>query len=622
MQDVAAFQEKLFLGYTERLKSGLRELAGCSSFWDDRFGKQADSLRAYLQDEKENLYATFKDSQGWTVFHLVSLIGHDDFGWSKFRGSLFESLLYCHAKLSYSDAEGHTESTCNHCGGQPDRVNLHLKPALAISDATAKVAGGQTALHIAAAQGDASTVECLLDSGLFAVDDKDDQGRTALYIAVARGYTSVVKCLLKSKLFGVDDKHGQGMTALHIALVVGSGSVAEALIKHIPGLKPDAESREALTALVQEQATQGVYHGFSDTMVGLLSQYHDRAWCRPTLQQGRACGAITTGGLADLPDNALAIIMQRLRSKDLVQLDTATMSQIPVFRERRLQMRYGRRWLQLTRRIPRIRGRQQSRKVALVYQQLWQRLQQSSKHSLLQTLMSQICNMNDVAALLVAWLPAHGYWWELKSTQHLCRGDILDPLFSEAVSYPNYQLSESGLRQLQHKVVSALSIGFVGCLDFCGDMQHPDNKAAFPEFAAFGTCDAPFWAANHQLLYLCSLHRLQHFALEAVLARLYSIFSRFCRFDLLLLVHCVAQARENADGAVWSGAQADDILTAFGGLSSGCKSKVDCLSSLEKAEVKQHIRNMVDDWVNLKSIWNDLGRLLNIAMSIFEAIRL
>ena len=81
---------------------------------------------------------------------------------------------------------------------------------------------------------------------------------------------------------------------------------------------------------------------------------------------------------------------------------------------------------------------------------------------------------------------------------------------------------------------------------------------------------------------------------EAVLARLHSIFLRFCRFDLLLLVNCVAQARQNADGAVWSGAQADGILTAFGGLSSCCKSKVDRLSTLEKAEVKQHIRNMVN----------------------------
>lgn len=46
----------------------------------------------------------------------------------------------------------------------------------------------------------------------------------------------------------------QGMTALHISLVAGNGNVAEALIKHIPGLKPDAESREVGAVL-------GLCHG-------------------------------------------------------------------------------------------------------------------------------------------------------------------------------------------------------------------------------------------------------------------------------------------------------------------------------------------------------------------------
>ena len=63
MQDVTAFQEKFVLEHTDFLKLALQELAGCSSFWDERFGKQAGTLRAYLQDETENSYATFKDSQ-------------------------------------------------------------------------------------------------------------------------------------------------------------------------------------------------------------------------------------------------------------------------------------------------------------------------------------------------------------------------------------------------------------------------------------------------------------------------------------------------------------------------------------------------------------------------------
>ncbi|KAL3130384.1 hypothetical protein ABBQ38_008209 [Trebouxia sp. C0009 RCD-2024] len=88
------------------------------------------------------------------------------------------------------------------------------------------------------------TVECLLETGLFSVDDKDDQGRTALHMAAAQGYTGMVKCLLESKLFGGDDKHDQGMTALHLALAIRCGGAVEALIKHIPDLKLDAKSRE------------------------------------------------------------------------------------------------------------------------------------------------------------------------------------------------------------------------------------------------------------------------------------------------------------------------------------------------------------------------------------------
>lgn len=51
----------------------------------------------------------------------------------------------------------------------------HHRRVLLLLVESKSVDQGQTALHIAAAQGDASTVECLLDSGLFAVDDKDDQ---------------------------------------------------------------------------------------------------------------------------------------------------------------------------------------------------------------------------------------------------------------------------------------------------------------------------------------------------------------------------------------------------------------------------------------------------------------
>ena len=65
-------------------------------------------FQAILCNTKLNAYAESQSHmlmQGWTVFHLVSLIRHNHFGWSKFHGSLFETLMYCHTTLSYSDAE-------------------------------------------------------------------------------------------------------------------------------------------------------------------------------------------------------------------------------------------------------------------------------------------------------------------------------------------------------------------------------------------------------------------------------------------------------------------------------------------------------------------------------------
>lgn len=106
---------------------------------------------------------------------------------------------------------------------------------------------------------------------------------------------------------------------------------------------------QVLTDLVQEQATQGIDHDFSDTMLALLSHYHDQARCRPTFQKGRPYNAAIVGSLADLPGNALSTILQQLELEDMMHLNAATMAQVPLIQERLLQKRYAGRWLQLWR---------------------------------------------------------------------------------------------------------------------------------------------------------------------------------------------------------------------------------------------------------------------------------
>ena len=310
------------------------------------------------------------------------------------------------------------------------------------------------------------------------------------------------------------------------------------------------------------------------------------------------------GGLADLPGNALAIIVQHLDLRELKQLDAATMAQVPVIRERRLQMQYAGRWSQLTRRMPAV-----ARSVLIEQsgvesdecssadsastsdsvtdfeagesseleedeypddygnmtrkelKQLWGQLQQMSKHSLLQTLLQQICHINDVAALVDNWVAESkldcffqtdklGHWWRRTDNVH-----------------GRLEL-HARLEQLHNKVLAAFSIGHTGFTyrSMFPRASHPEftTLASQPEFTGFAKGLDCLKGFHDHLLFFCAMHRLQQLPRDAVLARLHSIFSRCCRCDLLLLT-CVACYRELpiAEG-ISSEAHADDILTAFG----------------------------------------------------------
>lgn len=44
-------------------------------------------------------------------------------------------------------------------------------------------------------------------------------------------------------------------------------------------------------------------------------------------------------------------------------------------------------------------------------------------------------------------------------------------------------------------------------------------------------------------------------------------------------------------------------------------------SASDKGKIKQHISNMVDDWVNAASVWNEFGSLLDIPIHNSSATR-
>ena len=116
--------------------------------------------------------------------------------------------------------------------------------------------------------------------------------------------------------------------------------------------------------------------------------------------------------------------------------------------------------------------------------------------------------------------------WRTKSWDCLARA-----LYGSAYTYPYVPQHEHWMRHLQQGVVSTLSVGFVGLFSFYRDRDHPHNKVACPDFAAF-VADSHMWGYcrqwHNQLLFLCALHRLQQLPSDAVLAQLHSILSRCC----------------------------------------------------------------------------------------------
>lgn len=118
-------------------------------------------------------------------------------------------------------------------------------------------------------------------------------------------------------------------------------------------------------------------------------------------------------------------------------------------------------------------------------EQLWGQLQEMSKHSLLQTLLRQICHVNDVAALIDHWVLAHVLSWATKRVEMgFWPEEGYGRTWIPGSQAPHYgfrvPLLKHRMRQLQNKVVSALSIGFEGFLGFDHGLSHPNNMARHP----------------------------------------------------------------------------------------------------------------------------------------------
>ena len=152
---------------------------------------------------------------------------------------------------------------------------------------------------------------------------------------------------------------------------------------------------------------------------------------------------------------------------------------------------------------------------------------------------------------------------------------------------------------LNKKIHEALSLGYQGYLDFSNKKKDPRNKVK--EFSAFNHGDAQYLLEfNDQLLFLCTLHRLQQLNPEAVLARLHSTFSRCCRFDLVLAsrVLCLDDTNSATQAEYQASKQeapAVDIFAAFAQNEPYLRQTVSQLTAMQREEMMFCVQTMVNN---------------------------
>jgi ankyrin repeat protein len=89
---------------------------------------------------------------------------------------------------------------------------------------------GDTALHIAATNGNTDAVEVLVTNVRVDCNARDSHGNTALHIAAAHGYADMVKKLLANSRVDCNVRNEHGDTALHIAATNGYANMVKELL--------------------------------------------------------------------------------------------------------------------------------------------------------------------------------------------------------------------------------------------------------------------------------------------------------------------------------------------------------------------------------------------------------
>ncbi|KAF5008332.1 hypothetical protein FDECE_5375 [Fusarium decemcellulare] len=158
-----------------------------------------------------------KEGSGWTPFALALRKGHTN---------VAKVLLDKDTEIASLVPDGWTLLDVAPHTGQADIVKERLDMGSVYHES------GRTLLFDAARSGQAQSVQILLDSGRFAVNDTDWFGTSPLFAATRNGHVETVEALLKVPDIRTDPKDGFGRTLLWWARRGGHDGVAQLLQDH------------------------------------------------------------------------------------------------------------------------------------------------------------------------------------------------------------------------------------------------------------------------------------------------------------------------------------------------------------------------------------------------------
>ena len=185
------------------------------------------SAASELSKKYDEVVSLYKKNylKGRSMIHVVAKLGRSDL-----LDAAMDMDYRTGALLNLrTDANGWTALHMAAQEGEDSSIKTLLKrEGININAKTSS--WGQTALYVAAVAGKISTVKLLLEYKID-IDSKDNVGKTALHGAARDGYVDIVKLLLK-KGAKIEAKMKDGETPLHLAAYYGREAVVKCLLSN------------------------------------------------------------------------------------------------------------------------------------------------------------------------------------------------------------------------------------------------------------------------------------------------------------------------------------------------------------------------------------------------------